>query len=318
MDQDILTDPEILAFVKATDAAYPPEANSASPAENRTFYDAMCTRFKAPRPEGLKVRDAHIGSVPVRFYHPQESAQEGAQDPADRPFLLYAHGGGFVVGSLDSHDDICAELSARCSLELVAVDYRLSPEHVYPAALEDVAAVWQHMARTGRRGLVMGDSAGANLVAALCHRLYRQSARGPLGQVLVYPALAGPKSAGSIESRTLHAHAPMLSSADIDHYLALYLGPEGMTAGRANDPEVSPLEAEDLSFMPQALIVTADIDPLRDDGKLYAQRLMDAGVAATWRNEPQLVHGYLRARHTSRRARQSFEAMVTALCQMAG
>jgi acetyl esterase len=291
---EIVTDPEVLDFIARTEAAFPADANVASPAERRRQYDTMCALFRAPRPAGVEVADSLAGGVATRRYFP-------VAEVAARPFLLYCHGGGFVVGSLDSHDDICAEIAVRARLEVVAVDYRRAPEHVYPAPLDDVTVAWLALADSGRAGLVAGDSAGGGLAAALCLRMRRLRAAMPVGQVVIYPSLGGDGTAASYRE---NADAPLLRTSDLAHYTRYHGG-----AAEACDPELFPLRATDFSGLPPALVVTADVDPLRDDGPAYAAALRAAGGRAHWRNEPQLVHGYLRARHVSRRAARSFQAI---------
>jgi acetyl esterase len=293
-----ITDPEVLRFIADTEAAYPAEANGATAEENRRMYDVMCAVFRAPRPEGLPVRDEDVAGVPVRRYTP-----EGAEA---RPFLLYSHGGGFVVGGLDSHDDVCAELAVATGCEVVSVDYRLAPEHLFPAQIDDVAAVWTAESGDGRRGIAIGDSAGGNLSAGLCFRMRRKGGVMPLAQVLIYPGLGGDMDAPSyIEN----AEAPLLRTQDLKTYAGMLTG--GDMELRRSNPEVSPLVAESFAGLPPAFIVTADVDPLRDDGPAYHKALQAEGISAQWRNEPQLIHGYLRARHCSTRASESFGAIST-------
>ncbi|WP_415182453.1 alpha/beta hydrolase [Phaeovulum sp.] len=294
-----ITDPEVLDFIARTDDAYPPDSNGASATENRRYYDQMCARFRAPRPEGLAVEDRSIGGVPCRVY----GVDRGA-------FVLYLHGGGFVVGGLDSHDDVCAEIADATGLTVVSADYRLAPEHRYPAQITDVQAVWRALAGQGRQGVVAGDSAGGNLAAALCLAMRDMAGPMPLGQVLIYPGLGGDQTAPSY---TENAMAPMLRTQDLASYRAMLHGPDNS----ATDPLAAPLCAPDLTGLPPAFLVSADVDPLRDDARDYALRLTAAGVPAHWRNEPQLVHGYLRARRTSDRARRSFAAIIAAIARMA-
>jgi acetyl esterase len=291
-----ITDPEVLRFIADTQAVYPDEANHASTAENRRMYDAMCAVFRQPRPEGLPVADAVVAGVPVRRYTPTGSEA--------RPFLLYSHGGGFVVGGLDSHDDVCAELAVATGCEVVSVDYRLMPEHPFPAQIDDVSAVWEAETAQGRAGIAIGDSAGGNLSAALCFRMRRTGGAMPLAQVLIYPGLGGPTDAPSY---TENAEAPMLRAKDVLAYRKT-MSPEALEI-RRTDPEAAPLVARSFDGLPPAFIVTADVDPLRDDGPAYQAALQAAGIRADWRNEPQLVHGYLRARHCARRAGASFRAI---------
>lgn len=297
-----VTDPEVLQFIAESEASYPSETYQVSIGETRRYYDRLCAHFRAPRPEGIKVSDEIVGGVGCRRYRP-------AVAHAGRPCVLYLHGGGFVVGSLDSHDDICAELCDRTGLEVLAVDYRLAPEYVYPAQLDDAEAVARSLFSSGRAFLVVGDSAGGMLAAALCIRLRRLGTKRALGQVLIYPVLGGP---GSLPSYTENANAPLLATSDVAYYSRVYTG--GRDWSLSDDPELSPFVCSDFGTLPPAFVITADVDPLRDDGRIFAERLFKAGVKATWRNEPQLVHGFLRARHRSKRARASFEALVDAVC----
>lgn len=289
----MITDPQVIDFIARTEAAYPPEANGASAAENRRYYDAMCAQFRAPRPEGLVVEDRAIGGVPCRIYGGPSAVN-----------VIYIHGGGYVVGGLDSHDDVCAEIADATGLQVIAVDYRLAPEHRWPAQIDDVAAVWHALARPT---VVAGDSAGAHLAAALCLTL--RGAAQPLGQVLIYPGLGGDRGAPSYAE---NAEAPLLRAADLDTYHAALHGDAPV-----HDPRARPLAVTDLSGLAPAFVVSADVDPLRDDAPAYVARLQAAGVSAVWRNEPQLPHGYLRARGTSDRARRSFQAIVAAIAGFA-
>lgn len=289
-----ITDPQTLAFIAATEAAYPADANGASAEENRRYYNQMCSLFYRGRPEGLPVTDRAIAGVRCRIY--------GAETPV---VVLYAHGGGYIVGGLESHDDICAEIADATGLQVVAVDYRLAPEYRFPAQIGDVGAVWEAL---DRPGVVVGDSAGACLVAALCLDL-RQSGRMPLGQVLIYPGLGGDGSAPSYHE---NAEAPLLRSSDLAGYSQALLGDQIPTELSA------PLLAGDLEGLAPAFIVSADVDPLRDDSRDYAAKLAAAGVPVTWRNEAQLPHGYLRARASSDRARRSFGAILVAIARFSG
>ncbi len=284
-----ITDPEVLAFIAKTEAAYPDDCNGADPADNRRAYDAMCRAFCRGRPGGLAVEDRVIAEVPCRIYGPETSV-----------FVLYAHGGGYVVGGLDSHDDICAEIADATGLQVISIDYRLAPEHHFPAQIDDICAVWQAI---DRPGVVVGDSAGGALVAGLCLAM-QQSGQMPLGQVLIYPGLGGDGNAPSYHE---NADAPLLRRRDLAGYRDALMG------GQPDDPLAAPLQAPDLTGLAPAFIVTADVDPLRDDGRDYAQRLTTAGVPAIWRNEAQLPHGYLRARASSDRARCSFQAIIAAI-----
>lgn len=279
--------PELAAFVERTESF---TSDDSSLAGLRKGYDRMCQAFTPSMPEGLAITDFSLGGVGVRSYLPV------APTPSDDwPCLLYMHGGGWVVGGLDSHDFICFELATALQVLVIAIDYRLAPEHPFPAAYEDCRAVWQAIqagqaphAIDLQRLVVMGDSAGGNLAAALCMGLRDDGQPLPKAQVLIYPGLGGPCD---LPSRRDCKDAPLLSSADTDDYLALYLQGSGKPS-----PYAMPLLAADFSGLPKAFIAVAQFDPLRDDGMLYAERLQAAGVAAVLYPGKGLVHGCLRAR----------------------
>ncbi|AMS18200.1 lipase [Pseudomonas chlororaphis] len=278
---------QLAAFVERTLSFTSPDN---SPQSLRDNYSRMCQAFTPPRPEGLRVSELQLAGVPARAYYPARPM------PADGwPCLLYLHGGGWVVGDLDSHDFITAYLAAQLQVLVIAVDYRLAPEHPFPAAFDDCLAAWRALqagassfALDARRQLVIGDSAGGNLAAALCLALRDAGEQLPAAQVLLYPGLGG---AADLPSRSQCADAPLLGSNDLDTYQALYLpGPE------RHSPYARPLLATDLRGLPAAFIALAQFDPLRDDGALYHQRLLAADGDSQLYPGLGLVHGCLRAR----------------------
>ncbi|WDU61932.1 alpha/beta hydrolase [Pseudomonas poae] len=278
---------QLAAFVAKTESFTSDDSSLAGLRQN---YDRMCQAFTPPPPEDLLVEDLILGGVRVRSYLPTWPTP-----PDGWPCLLYMHGGGWVVGGLDSHDFICFELASALQLLVIAIDYRLAPEHPFPAAYQDCRAVWQaiqagkgpHPINLQRR-VVIGDSAGGNLAAALCLGLRDEGQPLPQAQVLIYPGLGGP---ADLPSRRDCRDAPLLSTADTDCYLALYL-----RGTREPSAYALPLLAEDFSGLPKALIAVAQFDPLRDDGMLYAERLQAAGVPTVLYPGKGLVHGCLRAR----------------------
>ena len=220
--------------------------------------------------------------------------------------VLYFHGGGFILGGLESHDDVCAELCARTGFEVVSVDYRLAPEHLHPAAFDDALAAFEWAAATcDQPVLLCGDSAGGNLAAAVSHATRGHKQR-PAGQVLIYPGLGGDHSRGSYVT---HAEAPMLTLRDLDFYKGIRTGGRDAT-GEIN---FSPLADANFANLPPTVIITAECDPLSSDGEAYGSRIQAAGGKAWWFEEPGLVHGYLRARHSVARARASFSRIVEAV-----
>ncbi|MFW8593562.1 alpha/beta hydrolase [Cribrihabitans neustonicus] len=301
MDYERLIDEETWSFIQKSGELYPDNAVDLSIEAQRDVYDAMAEEFREPRPAIVSVRDrkargASDQAVPVRVYT--------AGDPTRT--VLYCHGGGFVVGGLDSHDDLCAEICALTGYRVVAVGYRLAPEHLHPAAFEDGWTALKWAEETYGKGIILaGDSAGANLCAALAHYA-RGRSDAVIGQVLIYGALGGDMSQGSYAE---HAHAPMLTRADVAYYMDARAGgtqPEG-------DPTFAPLQDSDFSGLPPTVLFTADCDPVRDDSRAYRDRIQAAGGKAHWINEPGLVHGYLRARHSVGRARESFERISLAI-----
>lgn len=286
---------DIQAFIARTEAAYPPDAVNFTIAQQRAFYDKLCADFAPPYPPGVRAGNETLAGVPCRRYTPSA--------PRAGVTALYFHGGGFVVGGLHSHDSICAELAEAAQLVMIAVDYRLVPEHRHPAAYDDCAAVFD--AVPGPK-LLVGDSAGGNLAACV-------SATRPgqvLGQVLIYPGLGGDRA---LPSYTRHAEAPMLTAADVDYYARLRFGGERVKG----DLTSAPLDATDYSDLPPTAIFTAQADPLASDGVEYAARLAEAGVPVDLTEEPGMVHGYLRARHMAAGARDSFARIAGALAGLA-
>ncbi len=295
------TEEGILAFLERCDAFYPADAVNATIAEQRAFYDALCAQFAPPLPDGLSKEDGLVDDrIPIRRYRPADVRTEVT--------LLYFHGGGFVVGSLESHDAICAEIADQVGAELIAVDYRLAPEHVWPAQHDDCCAVLLSLLGEGRRLVLIGDSAGGNLVAGLTLRAREEGWQGIAGQALIYPGLGGDLVSGSYADM---ANAPGLSTADVAYYRDILQAP-------ADDIFAFPLLVDDFRGLPPTFISVAHFDPLRDDGRHYAARLLEAGINVWFREEPQMVHAWLRARYMSDGARDGFKALCVAVSRLAG
>lgn len=293
------SEPGILEFLDICNSFYPADAVDAPIAQQRAWYDALCARFDRPLPEAMIFQD-EILFTPIRRYRPARVTTETV--------LLYLHGGGFVVGSLESHHAICAEIAEFAQAELVSVDYRLAPEHVWPAQTDDCYGVLKQLIGQGSKVVVIGDSAGGNLAAGLALRARDEKLSGIVGQVLIYPALGGDLVSGSYREMS---NAPGLTTADVAYYRSVLKAPE-------DEPVAHPLLSHALSDLPSAYITVAHFDPLRDDGKLYAERLNQSGVTATFREEPQMVHAWLRARHMSEGAEAGFKALCEAIRRFAG
>ncbi|MDX8498426.1 alpha/beta hydrolase [Mesorhizobium sp. VK4C] len=302
IDYKTLIDAETWAFIDKTNSYYPPDTIDYTIAEQRAIYDRMCRKFFAGYPQGVTAETTVIAmptnSIPIRIYRNTE--------PNGAAMVLYVHGGGFILGGLDSHDDVCAELCARTGYDVASVDYRLAPEHLHPAAFDDVMDAFEWAARTyDCPVLLCGDSAGGNLCAAVAHAT-RGHKKKPIGQVLIYAGLFGDRSKGSYVT---HAEAPMLTARDIEFYKHIRTG--GLD--RTGDITLYPLADADFAYLPPTVLVTAQCDPLSSDGEAYRDRVVAAGGRAWWFEEPGLVHGYLRARHTVGRARSSFTRIVEAV-----
>lgn len=296
MDYDRLIDEETWNFIRRTSESYPDDAVEFSIADQRRVYDAMCREFHQGHPDGVTTEDRSADGVPVRIYTAGQPTRT----------VVYYHGGGFVVGGLESHDDVCAEICVQTGYRVMSVDYRLCPEHKHPAQFQDswAATCWA-ISEFSDPLVLAGDSAGGNLAACVAHH-GRGRLDGVLGQVLIYPGLGGDMGRGSYLE---HAHAPLLSRDDVLFYQSVRFDGEEPVG----DPAYAPLHDTDFKGLPPTVIVTADCDPLRDDGRDYRDRIVEAGGQAHWINEEGLVHGYLRARSTVKRAANSFERISVAI-----
>ncbi len=293
-DYKTLIDAEMWAYIDKFDSLYPEDAVDLDVAGQRQVYDAMCQAFHAGMPAGVVSTDERHAKVACRRY------ECGTTDVT----VVYYHGGGFVVGGLDSHDDVCAELCARTGYRVVAVDYGLAPETVFPGCFNDAWAAYNAIrARWDGPIVLAGDSAGGNLAAAVAH-----AARGqremPVGQVLIYPGLGGDWTSGSFVE---HANAPHLTLRDMEFYKTVRFGGQEPPL---DDPRCAPLQDTDFSNLPPTVIVTAQCDPLSSDGGSYRDAINGAGGKAVWFEEAGLVHACLRARNMSSRAAVFFDRVV--------
>jgi acetyl esterase len=227
------------------------------------------------------VEDAVAGSVPIRVYRPSSEIA---------PLLCYLHGAGFIAGDLDSHDQICRLLASRIGAVVVATDYRLAPEHPFPAPVEDAfSAVEWILNQAGQLGAdrtrwaVAGDSAGGTLAAAVAQH-WRDRPHSPVMQALVCPALEFADF--DLPSHRAYAEGDGFTTAIMRQMADLYLG--GTIDRR--DPLVSPARAESLTGLAPAVIISAELDPLRDDGETYGRRLVEAGVPVMSFRQLQMVH----------------------------
>ncbi len=242
-----------------------------------------------PRARRVTVTDTTMpgatGLLSARIYRPWEAGSQR------QPTILYLHGGGWVVGDLDTHDPTCRALAVASQCNVVSLDYRLAPEHPFPAGLDDVVAVFRHLRDTPSADAipaavaVMGDSAGGNLAAAACLIVRDLDEQGPLAQGLVYPVTDLRMQHPSID---LFAEGFYLTKAEMEWYRGHYAPDPAQWL----DPLVSPLLADDLSGLPPAWVWTAGFDPLRDEGAAYARRLDEAGNEVRYRCFEDQIHGF--------------------------
>ena len=283
---DHLADAQLAAFLKDFYARpVPPAAQVGADAMR-----AGAAQRAAARPPGpqLSVTDLAVppGGCPARLYRP---------DGAAAALVLFLHGGGFVIGDLDTHDRACRRLADRSGVPVLALDYRLAPEHPWPAAVDDAVAALRWIAsRPAVLGLpadaavaVAGDSAGGMLATLACLRLRGEAPEAaPAVQLLAYANTDLAGSGGSMESE---GHGFGLEAADVEWFSAQWV-PD---PARRTDPGVSPLREPDLAGLPAAIVITCEHDPLRDQGEAYAERLRAAGVPVRARREAGLVHNFL-------------------------
>ena len=228
------------------------------------------------------------------------------------PTILYFHGGGWTIGSLEAYDLPCRFFSARTGCALVAVDYRLAPEHKFPAAIDDAVAAYRWLAAEAiglgidpARIVLAGDAAGGN-IAAVAARLLREEARPPCLQWLIYPVTDLGMDSPSYASC---GKGFLLTRAGMEWARGHYLN----DPSEADDARASPLRANDLSGLPPALIYTAGFDPLRDEGHAYADRLAAAGVKTIHREFESLIHGFVGMRGALQAAARAMDDMVAGL-----
>jgi acetyl esterase len=281
-------DPQARAVIDLVIKSGRPPYHQLSPKEARQMFKETRPASTPQPPEIGVVRDMLAESIPVRVYRPV-----GANADTPLPALVYFHGGGWVIGDLETHDVLCRQLTAEAGIVTVSVDYRLAPEAKFPAAADDAwtATRWV-VANAGKLGVdpqrlaVGGDSAGGNLAAVVA--LMARDAGGPMlrQQVLLYPVTDAGTETASYRS---FAEGHLLTRDSMVWFFDQYL-PSNATA---SDWRVSPLRAASHAGVAPALIVTAGFDPLRDEGEAYARKLRDAGVMVDYVCYGGMIHGFV-------------------------
>jgi acetyl esterase/lipase len=307
--------PDVWAFLKivamAGETSY---TGGLGPLQAREQNRIGAEAVKGPRPlpmarvESRQIPGQDGTTIPARFYLPH-----GLPPAQPAPLLIYFHGGGWVIGDLDTHDGVCRFLAANAGVAVLAVDYRLSPEHPFPAPVEDAwsAFAWAaanagELAIDPERIAVGGDSAGGNLAAVVSLLALAGGGAMPAMQLLIYPPT---DSAGDFPSRLLFADGFMLTKGDMDNFEGHYL-PPGVDK---TDPRVSILLAPDLEGLPPAYLTTAGFDPLRDEGEAYGLRMREAGVRVAIRRHQGLIHGFANMTAISRSSRAAMLEVAGAL-----
>ena len=281
--------PQVMALLKQAEAMRAPPVETLTPHQVREAKNPLFFKLGPSPEEVAEVRDVTIPSddyeIPLRIYIP---AGEGAF-----PLFVYFHGGGWLIGNLDTHDSVCRILTNRSGCVVVSVGYRLAPEHKFPVAVEDAYAATQWVSENAARLhgdagrlAVGGDSSGGNLATVTC--LLAKMRKGPriTFQVLIYPVtnLASMDN----ESYRRHGEGYILTQASMQYYRDHYLA----TPDDAKHPTASPLLAEDLTGLPPAFILAAKYDVLFDEIVAYAERLKKAGVDVDLKTYTDMIHGF--------------------------
>lgn len=301
-------DPQIETFLQQLRELDPPPYESMSATDARADAAAATATF-GPSEIVESKQDLQIpgpaGDIPARLYTPEVLLSSGV--------VVYFHGGGWVLCDIETHDGLCCTLANAAGCRIVSVDYRLAPEHRYPAAAEDAFAAQQwvvlHAEQLGaesHRVAVAGDSAGGNLAAVTALMARDRHATSPALQVLIYPITDHRFDTVSYQQ---NAEGYFLTRSTMRWFWDLYLGPNG----DGSEPYASPLRAADLAGLPPALVLTAEYDPLRDEGEAYAKRLEEAGVPVTLARYDGMIHSFIRWTRRFDQARRAVDQIAQTL-----
>ncbi|WP_145003480.1 alpha/beta hydrolase [Pseudomonas oryzihabitans] len=285
-------DPQVAGLLAHLAAQPQPPIESLTPQQARAAYVQMTRALGLPPAPMARIQElaapGPLGPIPLRLYRSQ------AEDGTATPVVVYLHGGGWVIGDLDSHDSLCRQIALGTGCAVLAVHYALAPEHPAPASPDDVLAALHWLAEAGatfnldtQRVAVAGDSAGGGLAAMAALHL-RGGRLGLKAQVLIYPGVDNTPEAWNHPSRVENAGVPPLTRPLMDYFSGMYL-----KDADTRDPRVSPLHAPSHADLPPALIFGAECDALRDDARLYAQALIKAGNAVEFHELPGMIHGFI-------------------------
>lgn len=281
----------------------------------RILFRAMIELLERPAPKLARVEDLTIpgpgGDIPLRLYDP-------VGDGAAGPLLVFYHGGGWVVGDLATHNSLCAEIAHQLSIRVLSVDYRLAPEHPFPAALDDCLAAtdWAASSPAVLSGavtgiVVAGDSAGGNLATVIAQARAQSYAVPFKAQLLIYPVT---DFTDDYESLTAFGQGYLLEAAEMDYFCNSYLPDPALRS----DPRAAPQLAANLTGQPPAVIFTCGLDPLRDQGRAYAAKLIQAGVSVAYIEAEGQIHGCVNLRKALPSAQIQLTRCLDALRLMLG
>lgn len=307
-------DPQVQFVLDLVEKAGYPSFHELSPADARAMFDDTAPKLDI-RPENVfrweqRSIPGPEGEIPVRVYVPREAAAGELL-----PVLVYYHGGGFVIGSLDSYDSLCRAIANRADCIVVSVDYRLAPEHKFPAAVDDccaaldwVEAMAEELGGDPDRIAIGGDSAGGNLAAVTAINARDNDGPPLVLQVLIYPVLGGAPETASHHD---FAVGYLLTRKNILWFYDHYLNDEA----ELSDPRFAPLLADDLSGLPPTLLIVAGYDPLCDEGLAYGARLKEAGVTVDLARYPGMTHGFVTMSDPIDKGKEAIDQIARALRQ---
>lgn len=304
--------PDVKAFVDGLNAMPRPQMAELTVEQARAGYAALHAMGDAPPRELAVIRDLSCpgpaGEIPLRLYDRRTEREPG-------PMIVFFHGGGYVIGDLETHHNLCTEIAHQMDLPVVAVDYRRGPEHRFPAAIDDceaatrwIAASPETLDRPARSLILMGDSAGANATVVISQQLSAAPADVPVGlQVPIFPFISDPLELASVEQ---FAEGYILTKAAMDYF------DQGYRGDRA-DARAFPALGE-FEGLPPAVIVTAEFDPIRDSGRDYAARLAGAGVNHIYLEMKGITHSFTNLRRVIPSAQADLERVFSAMKYMLG
>lgn len=305
----MVLDPQVKALLEQLEASDAPPMESLPPQKARAGFQSLNqSPTEELEPVGYlsnRVISGPGGDLPIRIYTPEGTGPF--------PVLVFYHGGGWVIGDLDSHDNICRSLTNLANIVVVSVDYRLAPEHKFPAAVDDCYTAFRWVSEhpselniDSSHIAVGGDSAGGNLSTVVSYLTKQRGGPQLAYQLLLYPST---HISADTASHRENGEGYFLTTESMTYFRNHYL----RTAEDAEDPLVSPYLIEDLSGLPPAMVVTAEYDPLRDEGEAYARRLKEAGVPVITKRYDGMIHGFISMAGQLDKGKQALQDAAQAL-----